>query len=103
MFNEDDVVARNEELNQKLENRERASQFYNRPPLAYALLVFILAICIAILSITVVNAFNRNSRNSKTDSTQTHQTQLVCAAVINPMQYKVCRQVGLPQRIGDVK
>jgi cell division septal protein FtsQ len=97
MSNEDDVLERSKELDAKIEEREKMN---NRNPVVSGLLVSILVVCLFTLVFVWINTVHRTSQISNSD---TRQTQLACAAVPHPMQYSICRQVGLPQRIGEVK
>lgn len=94
---EDDVLRINRELNERIEGREKVN---NRNPLTNALLVTILVLCLFIVGFIWFNTIHRTSQISDSD---VRQTQLLCADLNHPMQYSICRQVGLPQRIGEVK
>lgn len=97
MVREGDVLEKNDALNVRIKERETTDKRKNFRDAAIA---FILVATIFVASFLILTHSNRSSQLSRSDI---RQTQLLCADNPQPMQYSICREVGLPQRNGVIK
>lgn len=97
MVREGDVLEKNDELNAKIQQRQSVDKRKNFRDAAIA---FILVAVIFLASFVISTSSNRSSQLSRSDI---RQTQLLCADNPQPFQYKICREVGLPEKNGVIK